>query len=162
MRAMSSLTKEDVKELIKRFFARNKPLILAVFIMLSLILLGMMLNYAITLSTPAAVTLEYKKSGDDVFKGYSIYLDDDQPTMGILKDGEICKTIPIEREEYNTIMAIDYKNGLRTQVDLCGALGNAPVKVTVKDHMGRETVTDDYILSLELKLSDLIKKYGKN
>ena len=96
MRTMSRLTKEDVKELIKRFFARNKPIILAVFIMLSLILLVMMLNYAITLSTPAAVTLEYKKSGDDVFKGYSIYLDDDQPTMGILKDGEICKTIPIE------------------------------------------------------------------
>ena len=59
MRTMSRLTKEDVKELIKRFFARNKPIILAVFIMLSLILLGMMLNYAITLSTPAAVTLEY-------------------------------------------------------------------------------------------------------
>ena len=162
MRTMSRLTKEDVKDLIKRFFVRHRLKFQIVFSVLLVILFVKGLNYVDDLSKPAAVTLEYQKSGDDVFKGYSIYLDDDQPTMGVLKDGEICKTIPIEREEYDTIMAIDYKNGLRTQVDLCGALGNAPVKVTVKDHMGRETVTDDYILSLELKLSDLIKKYGKN
>ena len=162
MRTMSRLTKEDVKALIKRFFARNKPMILAVFIMLSLILLVMMLNYAITLSSPAAVTLEYQKSGDDTFEGYSIYLEDDQPMMGIVKDGEICKTIPIEREEYNSIMAVDFKNGLKTQIDITGWFGHSRLKTTVKDHMGKETVTNDYILSLEMKLSDLIKKYGKN
>jgi len=161
MRTMSRLTKEDVKALIKRFFARNKPIILAVFIMLSLILLGMMLNYAITLSTPAAVTLEYKKSGDDVFKGYSIYLDDDQPTMGILKDGEICKTIPIEREEYNTIMAVDFKNGLKTQIDITGWFGHSRLKTTVKDHMGKETVTNECIFDLEYELVKLIDKYAK-
>jgi hypothetical protein len=81
--------------------------------------------------------------------------------MGIVKDGEICKTIPIEREEYDSIMAVDFKNDVKTRIDLAGMFGNASVRTTVKDHMGRETVKDDYMFWFEKKLGDLIIKYVK-
>jgi hypothetical protein len=173
MNTLSGFTKEDIKDLIKRFFVRHRSKFLVVLWMLFwglVVLIGIYRsagNYKRSdLSKTVAVTMECSGSENGDYEGYAIYLDDGQPTMGLTRNGEIYKTFPIEREEYDSIMNIDYRFYAVNKVSVNNYYNlpadddmTAYYKVTVNDNKGKEIHINSYIYPLVRKWGSLRSKY---
>lgn len=173
MNTLSGYTKEDIKDLIKRFIARYRLMFLTGFLILLLILLpliGIYISAGIynrsDLNKTVAVTMECSGTENGDYEGYAIYLDEGQPTMGLTRNGEIYKSFPIEREEYDSIMKIDYRFYAEKNVSVNNNY-NLPVdddltayyKVAVTDNKGKETYINSYIYPLVSKSGSLRSKY---
>ena len=173
MNTLSGFTKEDIKDLIKRFFVRHRSkflVVLWILFWILIVLIGIYTNYGINdrsdLSKTVAVTMECSGSENGDYEGYSIYLDDGQPTMGLTRNGEIYKTFPIEMEEYDYIMNIDYRFHAEKNVSVNNNYNlsvdddlTACYKVTVKDNKGKETYINSFIYPLFRMSGRLRSKY---
>ena len=173
MNTLSGYTKEDIKDLIKRFIARYRLkflIVLWILFWILIVLIGIYISAGIynrsDLSKTVAVTMEYSGSENGDYEGYAIYLNDSQPTMGLTRNGEIYKSFPIEREEYDSIMKIDYRFYAEKNVSVNNNY-NLPVdddltayyKVAVTDNKGKETYINSYIYPLVSKSGSLRSKY---
>ena len=98
------------KEVIKEFIRRHWKLIRIIMVMLLLFFRFSPKLDKITKpkDTPVAVTVELSGKEDGGYQGYSFYLDDKQPMMGLIEGGITYRTIPIEQEDYDSMMNVGY------------------------------------------------------
>lgn len=153
------------KEVIKEFIRRHWKLIRIVMLVLLLYFkFSPKLDKIIKpKDTPVAVTVELSGKEDGGYQGYSFYLDDKQPMMGLIEGGVTYRTIPIEQEDYDSMMNVGYgKYSDRDEtVD-----GNVVTyyKITLTDASGKEKsvngkATPALLSSLYYKIGVLRDRY---
>ena len=146
------------KEVINDFIKRHWTKICIIIVVLRLLadLSSDYSEYKKRTHANVAVTIECSTTEDGEYNGETFYLEDRQPMMGLTKNGEIYRSFPIEREEYDSIMKINYRiyAGENAEDDQ-----TAYYKVTVTDNKGKNIFSDAYIYPLVSKSFCLRSKY---
>ena len=127
------------KEVIKDFLRRHWTLIRIIMLVLLLFF-----KFSPKLETmmkpkdiPVAVTIELSGKEDGEYHGYSFYLEDEQPMMGLVENGNTYRTIPIEREEYDSMISAGYRKYSDRDMTVDGAV-TTYYKITLTDASGKE------------------------
>ena len=153
------------KEVIKEFIRRHWKLIRIIMVMLLLFFRFSPKLDKITKpkDTPVAVTVELSGKEDGGYQGYSFYLDNKQPMMGLIEGGIIYRTIPIEQEDYDSMMNVGYGKYSDRDVTVDGSVVTY-YKITLTDASGKEKFVNGkaapaLLSSLYYKIGVLTDRY---